>query len=141
MRRSRVVAGVLGVGLLVAGVLAFAGYNGAGPLSSKLGVAVSEVAPVGFAELGPSGDPLVINVLIPWPEDGYCSGQFTVSAIQSDQEVRVSQVTSRVFRGGGCAGLGTWKGTAVAQLTLESPLGQRKVVRASDGTPLPRTTG
>jgi len=141
MRRRRVVAPVLAAGLVVTGALAFAGYNGAGPLASKLEVSVSEVTPVAFAEPRPGGDPLVISVLIPWSEDGYCSGQFTVSAIQTDQEVRVSPVTSRVLRGvAGCAGLGTVKGMATAELTLEYPLGQRRVIRASDGTPLPRDT-
>ncbi len=86
--------------------------------------------------LGPAGDPLTVMITFPWAADGFCSGQFTVSAGETDQEVRVSDVTSREVRRGSCAGLGTNDGTAGVGLTLDRPMGDRRVVRASDGTPL-----
>lgn len=125
--------------LLVAAGLAGAGYLGDGPLPGRLGHERQTLTPVAVAELGEGGDPLVVNVLVPWPKDGWCSGQFTVTATESATEVRVGQVRSDVLRGGGCAGLGTADGRAYAGLQLRQPLGRRLVVRASDGAELPVT--
>jgi hypothetical protein len=96
----------------------------------------THIEPVGVSLID-GGDPRVLNVAVPWTEDGWCSGQFTVSATESQSEVRISPVASHLNRGGPCAGLGTVNQRAWATLTLAAPLGDRAVVRASDGTRLP----
>jgi hypothetical protein len=136
MRTWRVLVGAAVIIAIAAGGLAVAGHYGTGPLATRLGVSVTEATPQAAARLGEGGDPLVIAILFPWPGDGYCSGQFSVSATETEEEVRVSDVISREYRGGSCAGLGTVGGMAGADLTLAAPLGQRKVVRASDGVTL-----
>ncbi len=136
MRTKWALAAVVACAVLAGAALAFAGYHGSGPLASTLGVSVKRVAPEAYAIPGEGADPLVIAVLFHWPEDGFCSGQFSVSATETDDEVRVSDVTSREYRGGSCAGLGTVNGMAGAELALAEPLGTRKLVRASDGTVL-----
>ena len=136
MRTWRVLAGVAVIIAIAVGGLAVAGHDGRGPLASRLGVTVTYVTPQGFAPLGEGGDPQVIVILFRWPGDGFCWGQFSVSAIETAEEVRVRDVISREYRGGSCAGIGTADGMAGADLTLAAPLGQRKVVRASDGATL-----
>lgn len=117
--------------------LALAGYNGHGPLTARLGVAVTHLQPQSVVLLGEGGDPLTVNVMVTWPQDGYCSGQFTVAATETPTQVRVESVESRVDRGNGmCAGLGTIDGTASVPLQLSAPLGERGVIRASDGAVL-----
>lgn len=86
---------------------------------------------------GEGGDPLVIYVVVTWTKEGWCSGQFTVQAIETPTEVRVGKVTSREYPGGSCAGVGTVDNMAGAELRLASPLGDRVVVRDSDGARLP----
>jgi hypothetical protein len=136
MRASRV-ATLVGLTVLVAGGIAGAGYTGRGPLGSTLGIEVTTVAGRSVLTLGPGGDPDVVMVVFPWAPQEYCSGQFTVTATETDQEVAVGQVTSRLGRSGSCAGLGTADGSARAELRLTRPLGSRRVVRASDGVELP----
>jgi hypothetical protein len=137
MRTKWALAAVVACAVIAGAALAFSGYHGTGPFASTFGVSVKRVAPEAFATPGESADPLVIAVLFHWPDDGFCSGQFSVSATETAEEVRVSDVTSREYRGGGgCAGLGTVSGMAGAELTLAAPLGTRKLVRASDGTVL-----
>ena len=137
-RSTLVVATILVVTCGVLGLVA-AGCRGQGPLSA-LGLTVSEHPPVAVRELGEGGDPLVIMIGVRWTEDGYCSGQFRVTATETPTEVRVSNVTSRAYRYGSCAGVGTADNTAWADLRLASPLGDRAVVRDSDGAHLPVIT-
>jgi hypothetical protein len=107
--------------------------------ASRLGVEVTEVQPVAYRPLGPRGDPLVLIVLFPWPHDGFCSGQFRAAATETDQQVTVGTVTSRIARGpGGCAGLATVGGAAGVELKLTKSLGRRRVVRATDSSTLPQ---
>ncbi len=94
-----------------------------------------------YAELGQGGDPLVIMIGVAWAADGYCSGQFTVRAAESAAEIRVSAVVEQVMpQGSACAGLGSVDGTARAPLRLAAPLGDRPVIRDSDGLRLPDRT-
>jgi hypothetical protein len=72
-----------------------------------------------------------------WSKDGYCSGQFTVDGTETATEIRVGTVVSREHSGGTCSGLGTMDNMAWAELRLASPLGDRVVVRDSDGARLP----
>ncbi len=136
MSARRLVALPVAAVLAVAGALALAGHEGIGPLAPRLGVVVTQVVPEAVLGPGSAGDPLTVTILFPWPEDGFCSGQFTVSATETDAQVRVSDVTSREYRRGSCAGLGTKDGTAGVELTLDRPWGGRAVVRAGDGAPL-----
>lgn len=133
---SRLVAVLAAAVAVAGGGLAFAGYEGIGPLAPRLGVVVTRAVPESVMGPGSAGDPLTVTILFPWPHDGFCSGQFTVSATETDRVVRVSDVTSREVRRGSCAGLGTTDGTAGVGLTLDRPLGERVVVREGDGVAL-----
>jgi hypothetical protein len=100
---------------------------------------VTELPPERISTLGEGGDPLVIMIGVPWREDGYCTGQFTVTATESAAEIRVSTVQSRAKGSGTCAEVGTEDNFAWAPLHLQIPLGGRSVLRASDGKLLPVT--
>ena len=128
-----VVVGV--VALLVA--LGVGGRQGRGPFAEWLGVERATVTPAFVAALGPGGDPRVVDVVFPWPEVSYCSGQFTIRAQESSTAVVVSQVRSRMPRGNvSCPGLATFHGCAAVPLELTRPLGDRSVTRAVDGVSL-----
>ncbi len=137
MRARHLVSAVIAV-LVLGGVwLAIAGYYGHGAFAAP-GVVETRHEPEVMRELGEGSDPLVVMVGFAWPEDGYCSGQFRVAAIESSTEVRVGTVISRLLtRDGNCAGLGTSDSQAWAELRLAAPLENRRVVRDSDGAPLP----
>ncbi len=134
MRRVVVAsAGVAVVASVVVGVLA---WLGAGPFRAPL--KEYSFSPTEVRTLGEGGDPLVISVMFPWGEDGVCSGQFTVTAVESASSVVVSQVKGSEWPAGElCADLGTPDGVSSAELTLRSPLGDRTVTRAQDGAVLP----
>jgi len=83
-------------------------------------------------------DPLVVGVGFTWTESGYCSGQFNVRATETTTQVRVGAVISRTYSRGACAGLGTDGKLAWTSLTLAAPIGQRSVIRESDGAVLPQ---
>jgi hypothetical protein len=127
------VAAVAAVVML--GVVAF-GYYGYGPLG-QLNLTESEHDPVAVSFPGEGADANVMLVGIAWTKDGYCSGQFTAAVTETPTEVRVGRVLSREYRNGTCAGLGTENNTAWVDVVLSAPLGGRRVIRASDGTPLP----
>jgi hypothetical protein len=101
-------------------------------------VTVTELQPE-RVQVGGHGD-LVIHIGVHWPKDGCCSGQFTVTATETATQVRVDNVISREYGNIPCAGLGTVNQTVWVGLTLAAPLGDREVVRASDGARLPFTT-
>jgi hypothetical protein len=116
---------------LLAGVAACS----VGPFADH--VTVTQLKPQSYSTLGEGGDPLVLVISVTWTKDGYCSGQFTVEATETRTEVRVGSVVSREHSKGDCAGLGTVDNTASAALHLASPLGDRAVIRDSDGARLP----
>ena len=122
--------------LLVAAAVAGAGYLGSGPLGGWLGVERQTLTPYAIQVPGQGVDPRVLVVLVPWTEEGWCSGQFSVTATETATEVRVGQVRSEVRRNGMCAGLGTILDRAPVELQLRAPLADRRVVRASDGAVL-----
>jgi hypothetical protein len=103
-------------------------------------VTVTELQPQRVRLLGEHGDPLVILIAVHWTKPGYCSGQFTVKATETATQVRVDNVISREHSQGFCAGLGTAEETAWADVRLAAPLGDRPVVRISDGARLPVAT-
>lgn len=82
-------------------------------------------------------DPLVLEVEVRWPYDGFCPGE--VRAVVREQRDRV--VVRRVERlppgTAGCAGVGTTPGSLVSGAAkLQQPLGRRLVV-TGDGRRLP----
>ena len=94
-------------------------------------------APVAYQR---TDDPRVIALAIPWNQSGWCVGEFGARIKESSDEVRVS-VVDRAQRGGGaCAGVGTLNHLAYAYGTLKQPVGNRSVVRDSDGRALPDAT-
>jgi hypothetical protein len=127
---------VLVLVLLVGLGLAGAGYTGSGPLARWLGYERQTLTPIGVQVPGEAGDPLVIGIAVRWTEQGWCIGQFSVTAVETATEVRVGQVRSELRRNGFCSGLGTILDRAWADLRLRQPLGDRRVVRASDGAVL-----
>ncbi len=83
-------------------------------------------------------DARMLTVKFPWPHDGFCSGQLTVSVTETLTEVRVGQILSQEpNRGQACGGIGTGGTFAVTTVRLATPLGGRVVVRAGDSQPLP----
>jgi hypothetical protein len=68
-------------------------------------VTVTELQPA-RVQVGGHGD-LVIHIGVHWPKDGWCSGQFTVTATETATQVRVDNVISREYGNVPCAGLGT----------------------------------
>jgi hypothetical protein len=103
-------------------------------------VTETQLEPQAVRLLGEAGDPLVILIGVTWTREGWCSGQFTVTATETPTEVHVGNVISREREGGFCAGLGTADNMAWATVSLTSPLGDRPVIRDSDGARLPRST-
>lgn len=126
-------AALVGVAALVTGLLA---WTRTGPFTPDPNALT--FAPVGARTLGVGGDPNVLMIMFPWHEDGLCSGQFSVSARESEASVVVSQVTGIEWPGDAlCAGLGTDGQVGGVELTLAAPLGQRMVTRAVDGAHVP----
>jgi hypothetical protein len=101
----------------------------------------TRIEPQDYALLGEGGDPLVVMVGFPWAEDGFCSGQFTIEVTETATEIRVGAVVSRNVHIGACAGIGTLDGRAAVGAFLSAPLGDRRVIRASDGAELPPYQG
>jgi hypothetical protein len=95
-----------------------------------------DLTPSAVALPGEGADPLALYVVFPWPEEGFCSGQFQVTAEETATRVTISQVRNRdpLFSWSrSCAGIGTVGGTAAVDVILEQPLGERAVHRAVDG--------
>jgi hypothetical protein len=135
MSSTRRVLAVAVVGCAAVGAVA-AGLRGVGPLA-RLGVTVTRLQPELVSLLAPPGDPLVLLVGVTWTREGYCDGQFNVRVTETASEVTVGTVVSREYPGLMCAGLGTLENLAWADVRLAAPLGDRVVVRDSDGFALP----
>lgn len=110
---------------------------GLGPFHRQ--VLPSRITPVSVLLPTEGADPRGVWVLFPWPKEDFCAGQFAVTAQESVSTVVVSDV-SVLSRGGDCPGGGTIDGRAAAILMLESPHGDRRFIRASDGQTLPPTS-
>jgi hypothetical protein len=129
---TRRVLGLVAAGLMLAGVAAC----DSGRLSDHVTVTELEPQSVGLPPKG--ADPHYIRVMVRWTKDGWCSGQFTVQATETSTEVRVGNVISRE-PDGDCPGLGADNNTAWVDLELAAPLGDRIIIRDSDGARLPST--
>ncbi len=91
------------------------------------------ITPAFVATLGPGGDSRSVVIGFPWSEQGFCVGQFAVSAHETPTQVIVNQIEARgVSEDEICAGVGTNKGMAGEYLELTEPLGNRIVTRAVD---------
>ncbi len=94
--------------------------------------------PVEAVAVGRTPDPTVVVIFIRWTEPGWCFGEFVAVASETPTQVRLDRVVDRSGGGSvGCAGVGTVNNLASADLRLKTPLGQRSVMRGSDGYLLP----
>jgi hypothetical protein len=123
-----------GVLTLVAAGLVASFTTGLLPLDH---VTVTRLEPQAVGAFNPGADPLDLTIGVTWTKDGWCSGQFTVQATETPTEVHVGSVTSYEHTTGYCAGLGTVDQMAWAYTRLNAPLGDRAVIRDSDGARLP----
>jgi hypothetical protein len=87
--------------------------------------------------LPPGNDPRQIEVGVKWSKDGWCVGQFQAQATETATEVRLGPVIDHEYPNGPCAGVGSVRNMAFADLKLKEPLGNRAVLRSSDGASLP----
>jgi hypothetical protein len=87
-------------------------------------------------------DATVLTVRFPIQLDGWCLGRFTISVNETPERVSVGDVIDHGSPAGACKGIGSPDGMhASVDVTLRSPVGQRAIVRASDGVVLPLSTG
>ena len=133
MRRILVwVCAAVGIALVSLVILTVSGH---GPFAHK--PEVYSLLPTEVQELGEGGDPLVVYVRFPWHRAGYCSGQFTVTAQESESAVVLGQVVGSEWTNENCPGIGSDDGFASAELRLRAPLGDRSVTRSADGAEVP----
>jgi hypothetical protein len=125
------IAGVVGVGvfLLIWGYAA-----GSGPFSS-LGLVTEDLQPSGYR---PTVDTNVIQVSAAPPQSGICPDQnLDVTVSESPSEIGLA-VTLRGPRSSTCQGNAQSESIWIDVL-LEEPLGDRDIVRTSDGQQILRT--
>jgi len=84
-----------------------------------------------------AADSTKLTVVFPWHHNGWCAGQFTVRVDESDTEVSVANVLNNGTPSQQCADVGSDGQHASVDVTLDSKLGDRKVVRLPDGAVLP----
>jgi hypothetical protein len=125
------IAGVVGVGLLM---LIWGFAAGSGPFSS-LGRVSVELQPVGYR---PTVDIDVIQVNVTPPQSGICPDQnLDVAVIESPNEIGLSVILSGP-RSSSCPG-NSESESIWLDVLLEDPLGDRVIVRSSDGQEVLRT--
>ena len=106
-------------------------------LYQRSGVTETSLQPQAVRLLPPGNDPRGVRVGVTWLKDGWCVGEFQAQATETATEVRLGSVIDRQSPHGICAGVGTANNMAWTDLTLKAPLGNRLVVRSSDGVVLP----
>ena len=109
-------------------------------LYERSGVTATSLQPQPVRLLPPGNDPRGVRVGVTWLKDGWCVGEFQAQATETATEVRLGSVIDRQSPHGICAGVGTANNMAWTDLTLKAPLGNRLVVRSSDGVTLPALT-
>jgi hypothetical protein len=83
-------------------------------------------------------DPRTISVGVTWLEGGWCLGGFEARATETSTVVQVAMILRQFTHGdGACADVGTIYNTAWADVTLNTPVGNRSIVRSTDGVQLP----
>lgn len=100
-------------------------------------VSEQSIQPEFITPVGSDGSIATVDVGFPWAEQGYCAGQFQVSASETSTVISVGSVISRTYTEGICAGMGSNGIWATAPLSLKSAIGKRSVIRKSDGVALP----
>lgn len=117
------------------GVLALVSYEAI----QREGAQVSEemLEPEAVQLLPQGNDPHVVMIGVTWMQQGWCLGQFHTKSTETTNEVIVGTVSARMDQNGICAGVGTVNNMAWAELHLKAPLGDRRVIRASDHAVLP----
>jgi hypothetical protein len=128
-------------GFLIAGVvsvvvfLLILGYTaGSGPFSS-LGRVTEDLQPVGYR---PTVDTDVIQINVIPPQSGICPDQtLDVMVIESPSEIGLA-VTLSGPRSSSCQE-NAESGSIWLDVLLENPVGDRAIVRSSDGQPILRT--
>jgi hypothetical protein len=109
-------------------------------LYQRSGVTETSLQPQAVRLLPAGNDPRSVTVGVMWLKDGWCVGEFRAQATETASEVRLGSVIDRQYSHAACAGVGTVHNMAWADLTLKAPLGNRLVVRSSDGVTLPVLT-
>lgn len=128
-------------GFLIAGVIGLAGplliwgfAAGSGPFSS-LGLVTEELQPAGYR---PTVDTDVIQVSVLPPQSGICPDQnLDVTASESPNEIGLA-VTLSGPRSSSCQS-NAQSGSIWIDVLLNEPLGERDIVRTSDGQQILRT--
>lgn len=128
-------------GFLIAGIVSLSlllfvwGFvAGSGPFSS-LGQVSQELQPAGFR---PTVDTDVIQVNVTSPQSGICPDQnLGVTVIESSSEIGLA-VTLSGPRSSSCQGTNE-SGSIWIDVLLENPVGDRSIVRSSDGQQILRT--
>ncbi len=128
-------------GFLIAGVIGIAGLlliwgfaAGSGPFSA-LGRVIEVLQPAGYR---PTVDTDVIQISVAPPQSGICPDQnIDVAVSESPSEVRIA-VTLNGPRSSSCQGTAQ-SGSIWIDVLLEEPLGDRDIVRSSDGQQILRT--
>lgn len=125
------IAGVVSVALLL---LVWGFSAGGGPLSS-LGQVSEELQPAGYR---PTVDTDVIQVSVTPPQSGICPDQsLDVTVIESSSEIGIA-VTLTGPRSSSCQGSSN-SGSIWIDVLLGNPIGNRAIVRSSDGQQILRT--
>jgi hypothetical protein len=93
------------------------------------------IEPSGVAA-GPNVDPREPLVSFAWTEGEFCTGQFSITVTETNTEVRLGPVHSKRLRNALCPGMSAQGTIAHVTAHLRTPIGSRRVVRASDGVPL-----
>lgn len=125
------IAGVASVALLV---LIWGYAAGSGPFSS-LGLVTEELQPAGYR---PTVDTDVIQVSVLPPQSGICPDQnLDVAVSESPSEIGLA-VTLIGPRSSSCLG-DAQSGSIWIDVLLNEPLGERDIVRSSDGQLILRT--
>lgn len=125
------IAGIVGLGLLL---LVWGFAAGSGPFSS-LGQVSEELQPAGFR---PTVDADVIQVNITPPQSGICPDQnLDTTVVESPSTIGIA-VTLTGPRSSSCQG-STESGSIWIDVLLGDPVGDRSVIRSSDGQQLLRT--
>jgi hypothetical protein len=125
------IAGVISVGLLL---LVWGFAAGSGPFSS-LGQVSEELQPGGYR---PTVDTDVIQVGVTPPQSGICPDQsLDVTVTESSSEIGIA-VTLIGPRSSSCQG-SSEAGSIWVDVLLENPVGDRVIVRSSDGQQILRS--
>ena len=135
MRRSVASACVMA---LCAVITLLFGWRGEGPLASLFDHGDESRHPVALIDPSHTRASRSGFVAFQWDDQNWCPELFVVTAEETDSQVVVSDVRIRATPARvACLRGGTPTGTALAKLILKSPLGNREVVRATDGQVLP----